>query len=218
MLSVWREAIPIINKSATASDDKYDNKFVCEENIADTVEESVQSELWCDEVRNDFKTAFLSLTTREKELFGKVHGVNLDTFEIFTPIDRETLSLTYNYADESGVRKAEDEICIKIAAGLCNIGFADAVYTKKISPPKKQPKTKNLIYYAYHPRCEKAGGVIVVDTNAEPDTEKPFHTCHVIYTAEGDSESRHYAYITAKMLVEELVLSGKFLTRIFTAS
>lgn len=75
MLSVWREAIPIINKSATASDDEYDNKFVCEENIADTGEESIESELWRDEVRNAFKTAFLSLTTREKELFGKVHGL-----------------------------------------------------------------------------------------------------------------------------------------------
>lgn len=73
----------------------------------------------------------MSLTAREKELFGKVHGVNADTFESFPPIDRETLALTYNYADESGVRKAEDEICIKIAAELCKFDFADAVYAKK---------------------------------------------------------------------------------------
>jgi len=217
MLSMWREAIPIINKSATAGDDEYDNNFVCEENIADTGEESVESELWCDEVRKAFKTAFLSLTAREKELFGKVHGVNPDTFETFPPIDRETLALTYNYADESGVRKAEDEICIKIAAELCKIDFTDAVYAKKISPPKNQPKAKNLIYYAYHPRCQKAGGVIVFDTNAEPNTDKPFHTCHVIYTAEGETKSRHYAYIVAKMIVGEQFLHGKLPIKIFVA-
>lgn len=219
MLSSWREAIPIINKSATAGDNEYDNdnNFVCEENIADTGDESVESELWCDEVRKAFKTAFLSLTAREKELFGKVHGVNPDTFEIFTSIDRETLALTYNYADESGVRKAEDEICIKIAAELCKIDFADAVYAKKISPPKNQPKAKNLIYYAYHPRCQKAGGVIVIDTDAEPDPEKPFHACHVVYTAEGENKSRRYAYIAARMLVEEMTVNDKLPTRIFVA-
>ena len=214
MLSVWREAIPIINKSATAGDDEYDNNFVCEENIAYTGEESVESELWCDEVRKAFKTSFLSLTAREKELFGKVHGVNTDTFEIFPPSDRETLALTYNYADESGVRKAEDEICIKIAAELCKIDFADAVYAKKISPPAKQPKAKNLIYYAYHPRCQKAGGVLVINTDAEPNAEKPFHTCHVVFTAEGENKSRRYAYITAKKLVAEQSLNGKLPTRI----
>ena len=217
MLSVWREAIPIINKSATAGDDEYDNNFVCEGNIADTGEESVESELWCDEVRKAFKTAFLSLTAREKELFGKIHGVNTDTFQTFPPIDRETLALTYNYADESGVRKAEDEICIKIAAELCNIDFADAVYAKKISPPKNQPKAKNLIYYAYHPRCEKQSGVIVIDTEAELDAEKPFHTCHVVYMAEGEKKSRRYTYITAKMLLEEQALNGKLPQRIFVA-
>lgn len=217
MLSVWREAIPIINKSATAGDDEYDNNFVCEESIADTGEESVESELWCDEVRKAFKTAFLSLTVREKELFEKVHGVNPDTFEIFPPIDRETLALTYNYADESGVRKAEDEICIKIAAELCKIDFADAVYAKKISPPKNQPKAKNLIYYAYHPRCQKAGGVLVIDTDTEPDAENPFHTCHVVYMAEGEHKPRRYAYITAKMLVKEQKLNGKLPTRVFMA-
>ena len=190
---------------------------MCEESIADTGEESVESELWCDEVRKAFKTAFLSLTAREKELFGKVHGVNPDTFEIFPPIDRETLALTYNYSDESGVRKAEDEICIKITAELCKIGFADAVYAKKISPPAKQPKAKNLIYYAYHPRCQKAGGVLVIDTSAAPDTAKPFHTCHVVYTAEGDTESRRYSYIATRMLAEELTVNDKLPTRIFFA-
>ncbi len=217
MLSVWREAIPIINKSATAGDDEYDNNFVCEENISDMGEESVESELWCDEVRKAFKTAFLCLTAREKELFGKVHGVNPDTFENFPPIDRETLALTYNYADESGVRKAEDEICIKIAAELCKIEFADAVYAKKISPPKNQPKAKNLIYYAYHPRCKKQGGVLVIDTDAEPDVEKPFHSCRVVFTAEGENKSRHYAYLVAKMLVEEQTVNGKLPTRAFMA-
>ena len=164
-----------------------------------------------------FKTAFLSLTVREKELFGKVHGVNPDTFEIFPPIDRETLALTYNYADESGVRKAEDEICIKIAAELCKIDFADAVYAKKISPPKNQPKAKNLIYYAYHPRCQKAGGVLVIDTNAELDFEEPFQTCRVVFTAEGENKSRRYAYIVAKMMVEEQLLNDKLPVRVFMA-
>ncbi len=217
MLSMWREAIPIINKSATVGDEEYDNNFVCEENIADTGEESVESELWCDEVRKAFKTAFLSLTAREKELFGKVHGVNPDTFETFPPIDRESLALTYNYADESGVRKAEDEICIKIAAELCKLDFADAVYAKKISPPKNQPKAKNLIYYAYHPRCQKQGGVLVIDISAEPDFEEPFQTCRVVFTAEGEKKSRRYAYIAAKMLVEEQTVNGKLPTRAFMA-
>ena len=121
------------------------------------------------------------------------------------------------YSDESGVRKAEDESCIKITAELCKIGFADAVYAKKISPPAKQPKAKNLIYYAYHPRCQKAGGVIVIDTDAEPDPEKPFHACHVVYTAEGENKSRRYAYIAARMLVEEMTVNDKLPTRIFVA-
>lgn len=216
ILSMWREATPIINKSATAGDDEYDNNFVCEENIADSGEESVESEL-CDEVRKAFKTAFLSLTAREKELFSKVHGVNTETFEAFPPIDRETLALTCNYADESGVRKAEDEICIKIASELCKMDFADAVYAKKISPPKNQPKAKNLIYYAYHPRCEKQGGVIVINTDTEPDPEKPFPACRIVYTAEGENKSKRYAYITAKMLVGEQTINSKFPTRIFVA-
>ena len=214
MLSLWREAIPIINKSASAGDDEYDNDFVCEENIADTGEESVESELWREEVRKAFQTAFLRLTVREKELFGKIHGVDADTLEIFQPVDRETLALTYNYADESGVRKAEDEICIKIAAELCYIGFADAFYAKKISPPAKQPKAKNLIYYAYYPRCEKEGGVIVIDT----DAEKSSRAFRVIYTAEGDtSKSKHYARLSAKALLKEQSLGGKLPTRIFVA-
>lgn len=107
--------------------------------------ESVESELWRGEARKAFKTAFLSLATHEKELFGKVHGVNIDTFETFSPIDRETLALTYNYADESSVRKVEDEICIKIAAELCKIDFADAVYAKKISPPKNEGEEFDIL-------------------------------------------------------------------------
>ena len=156
MLSVWREAIPIINKSATAGDDEYDNNFVCEENIADTGEESIESELWCEEVRKAFKTAFLSLTVREKDLFGKVHGVNPDTFETFPPIDRETLALTYNYADESGVRKAEDEICIKIAAELCKIDFADAVYAKKNIASEKSTEGEEFDILCVSPALRKA--------------------------------------------------------------
>ena len=76
---------------------------------------------------------------------------------------------------------------------------------------------KNLIYYAYHPRCQKAGGVFVIDTDAEPDAEKPFHACHVIFTAEGENKSRRYAYWTAKILVEEQVLKGKLPKKVFIA-
>ena len=74
-----------------------------------------------------------------------------------------------------------------------------------------------MIYYAYQPRCEKQGGVLVIDTDAEPDAEKPFHACHVVYTSEGENKSRRYAYITAKMLMEEQLLNGKLPIRIFMA-
>ena len=75
----------------------------------------------------------------------------------------------------------------------------------------------HLIYYAYHPRCQKAGGVLVIDTDAEPDPEKPFHACRVVYTAEGENKSKRYAYWVAKILVAEQTLNGKLPAKVFMA-
>ena len=65
--------------------------------------------------------------------------------------------------------------------------------------------------------AKKAGGVLVIDTSAEPDAKKTFHICRVVFTAEGENQSRRYAYIAAKMLVEEQTLNGKLPIRIFMA-
>lgn len=79
-------------------------------------------------------------------------------------------------------------------------------------------KAKNLIYFAYHPHCDKQGDVLVIDTDAELDAEKPFHSCHVVFTAEGDtSKSKHYTRLSAKALLREQSLGGKLPTRIFVA-
>jgi len=84
-------------------------------------------------------------------------------------------------------------------------------------PTKNQPKAKNLIYYAYHPRRQKAGGVLVIDTDAEPNPEKCSYACYVIFTAEGANKSRRYAYSAAKLLVEEQFFSDNLPTRVFAA-
>ena len=76
-----------------------------------------------------------------------------------------------------------------------------------------------MIYYAYHPYCQKAGGVLVIDTDTdtEPDAENPFHNCRVVFTAEGENKSRRYAYLAAKVLVKEQFLNYKLPTKIFVA-
>lgn len=216
MLATWREPMPLVTGGESETDQGCEAVCACEESIADANAEPIDAGLWREEVFKAFKIAFRALSWKEKELFGKINGIDPDTMELIEPTDRETLAMTHNYADESGVRKAELEITVKLAAELCKIGFADAVSVKKISPPEGYPKAKHLIYYNYFPLCGKEGGLMVVNTKASTVTSG----FRVLRVAEDDTmNSRRYAMLAAKGLERERKESadGKLPARLLVA-
>lgn len=210
MLATWREPMPLV----TGAEPELNHGD--EGSIADANAEPIDAGLWREEVFKAFKIAFRALSWKEKELFGKINGIDPDTMELIEPTDRETLAMTHNYADESGVRKAELEITIKLTAELCEIGFADAVSVKKISPPEGYPKAKHLIYYNYFPMCGKAGGLMVVNTKVSSVTSG----FRVLRVAEDDTMNSHrYALLAAKGLEKERrqAADGKLPARLLVA-
>ena len=216
MLAVWREPMPLVTGAEPEFD--HDGEAVCahEESVADSNAEPIDAGLWREEVFKAFGIAFRALSWKEKELFGKINGIDPDTMELIEPTDRETLAITHNYADESGVRKAELEITIKLTAELCEIGFADAVSVKKISPPEGYPKAKHKIYYNYFPMCGKEGGLMVVNTKASSFNRR----FRVLRVAEDDTMNSHrYAHLAAKGLQKECrqTADGKFPARLLVA-
>ena len=199
ILPTWREAMPIVNREAPRDNHGYEERCTYEECLYDAYDDTAERILWRKEISKAFKSAAESLSWKEKDLFEKINGIDLATMEVFSSTDRETLALTHNYADESGVRKAELDIYEKLTAELCRVGFADAVSVKKVSAPKDYPKGKHLIYYAYYPLCGKDGGLMVVNTK----TPKLSRAFQVLRTAQDDTmNSHHYAILAAKGLEE----------------
>ena len=199
MLPTWREAMPIVNREAPRDNHGYEERCTYEECLYDAYDDTAERILWRKEIFKAFKSAAEVLSWKEKDLFEKINGVDLATMEVFTSTDRETLALTHNYADESGVRKAELDVYEKLTTELCQIGFADAVSVKKVSAPKDYPKAKHLIYYAYYPMCGKDGGLMVVNTK----TPKISRAFQVLCIAEDDTMNSHrYATLAAKGLEE----------------
>ncbi len=192
MLPSWRETVPILNKNEPEKNG-YERFYAYEENIVDPSHKPPDTGLWREEVFDAFRAASKVLSYKEKHIFEKINGVNLDTMEIFKPIDRQTIALDHNYSDESGVRKAEVDICKIITAKLCEIGFVWAVSLQKITLPAGCPRTKHLMCYKYFPNCGKDGGVLVFDTTA-----KRFE---VVQTSEDDTmNSLRYATLATKGL------------------
>ena len=199
MLPTWREAMPIVNREAPRDNHGYEERCTYEECLYDEYDDTAERILWRKEIFKAFKSAAEALSWKEKDLFEKINGIDLATMEVFTSTDRETLALTHNYADESGVRKAELDVYEKLTAELCKIGFADAVSVKKVSAPKDYPKGKHLVYYAYYPMCGKEGGLMVVNTK----TPKISRAFQVLRIAEDDIMNSHrYATLAAKGLEE----------------
>ena len=199
MLPTWREAMPIVNREAPRDNHGYEERCTYEECLYDAYDDTAERILWRKEIFKAFKSTAEVLSWKEKDLFEKINGIDLATMEVFTPTDRETLALTHNYADESGVRKAELDVYEKLTAELCKIGFADAVSVKKVSAPKDYPKGKHLVYYAYYPMCGKEGGLMVVNTK----TPKISRAFQVLCIAEDDTMNSHrYATLAAKGLDE----------------
>lgn len=199
MLPTWREAMPIVNREAPRDNHGYEERCTYEECLYDAYDDTAERILWRKEIFKAFKSAAEALSWKEKDLFEKINGIDLATMEVFTSTDRETLALTHNYADESGVRKAELDVYEKLTAELCKIGFADAVSVKKVSAPKDYPKGKHLVYYAYYPMCGKEGGLMVVNTK----TPKISRAFQVLRIADDDTMNSHrYATLAAKGLEE----------------
>ncbi|MBR6051015.1 MAG: hypothetical protein IKP68_07405, partial [Clostridia bacterium] len=199
MLPAWRDALPIVNREAPRDNYGYEERCTYEECLYDAYDDTAERIVWRKEIFKVFKSAAEALSWKEKDLFEKINGIDLTTMEVFTSTDRETLALTHNYADESGVRKAELDVYEKLTAELCKIGFADAVSVKKVSAPKDYPKGKHLIYYAYYPMCGKDGGLMVINTMM-PKLSRAFQ---VLRTAEDDAMNSHrYATLAAKGLEE----------------
>ena len=199
MLPAWRDALPIVNREAPRDNYGYEERCTYEECLYDAYDDTAERIVWRKEIFKVFKSAAEALSWKEKDLFEKINGIDLTTMEVFTSTYRETLALTHNYADESGVRKAELDVYEKLTAELCKIGFADAVSVKKVSAPKDYPKGKHLIYYAYYPMCGKDGGLMVINTMM-PKLSRAFQ---VLRTAEDDAMNSHrYATLAAKGLEE----------------
>ena len=199
MLPTWREAMPIVNREAPRDNHGYEERCTYEECLYDAYDDTAERILWRKEIFKAFKSAAEALSWKEKDLFEKINGIDLATMEVFDSTDRETLALTHNYADESGVRKAELDIYEKLTAELCRVGVADAVSIKKVSAPQDYPKVKHLIYYAYYPLRGKDGGLMVVNTK----TPKISRTFQVLRIAQDDTMNSHrYATLAAKGLEE----------------
>ena len=199
MLPTWREAMPIVNREAPRDNHGYEERCTYEECLYDAYDDTAERILWRKEIFKAFKSAAEALSWKEKDLFEKINGIDLATMEVFASTDRETLALTHNYADESGVRKAELDVYEKLTAELCKVGFADAVSVKKVSAPKDYPKGKHLIYYAYYPLCGKDGGLMVINTK----TPKISRAFQVLRIAQDDTMNSHlYATLAAKGLEE----------------
>jgi hypothetical protein len=198
-LPTWREAMPIVNREAPLNNHGYEERCTYEECLHDAYDDSAERILWRKEIFKAFKSAAEALSWKEKDLFEKINGIDLATMEVFDSTDRETLALTHNYADESGVRKAELDVYEKLTSELCKVGFVDAVSVKKVSAPKDYPKGKHLIYYAYYPLCGKDGGLMVINTK----TPKISRAFQVLRIAQDDTMNSHlYATLAAKGLEE----------------
>ena len=95
-------------------------------------------------MRKAFTSAFVSLTEAERELFKDANGVDTRTFETFPPLSKGELSMKYDYADESGVNKAEGALHYKIVAELSEIRYTDSVGVVRTSTPKGCEGKKNI--------------------------------------------------------------------------
>ena len=156
----------------------------------------IDAPLMREEMRNAFTSAFVPLTEAERELFRDANGVDTRTFETFPTLSKGELSIKYDYADESGVNKAEGALHYKIVSELSEIRYTDSVGVVRTSPPKECAEKKNIFYYKYFPRCEKQGGLIKVDASKQYTLNY-----EVLAVAEGDTMLSHrYAKLAAELL------------------
>lgn len=196
MLPGWRDALPISYKPSPEQNHSYEPRCAYADTLPDTGAEPIDAPLMREEMRKAFTSAFVPLTEAERELFRDANGVDTRTFETFPPLSKGELSFKYDYADESGVNKAEGVLHYKIVAELSEICYTDSVGVVRTSTPKGCEEKKNIFYYKYFPRCEKQGGVIKVDASKQDTLGY-----EVIEVADGDTMLSHrYARLAAELL------------------
>ena len=158
------------------------------------------------ELREDGNLAKIEAMIEARELFKDANGVDARKFETFPPLAKAELSIKYDYADESGVNKAESALHYKIVAELNEVRYTDSVGVVQTSTPKGCEEKKNIFCYKYFPRCEKQGGMIKVDTSKKDSLDY-----EVIELAEGDTMISHrYAGLAAELLNRRRLADKKY--------
>ncbi len=196
MLPGWRDALPISYKPSPEQHHGYEPRCAYADTLPDTGSEPIDAPLMREEMRNAFTSAFVPLTEAERELFKDANGVDTRTFETFPPLSKGELSFKYDYADESGVNKAEGALHYKIVAELSEIRYTDSVGVVRTTPPDNCEKKKNTVYYKYFPRCETESGIIAVDASRKDTLDYK-----VIELADGDTTLSHrYAKLAVELL------------------